>query len=299
MTNDLDIYDTTLHHSESWPGLPLPLPYRIRLARRLDKLGVTYIEIGLAGDRHNQAEFYEAVQKIQFRSAKLALVGGFSQTGVAPSEDPGLRDMLEVGVPVCSMKASAARTGVHAKSPPGYKDLDALGDQVAYLKAQDREVIFAADHFFDGYKEDTDFAVACLQAAQDGGADVLTLCDHSGQALPWEVAKIVHEVAVQFPGERIGILAGNQGHSAAANVVAAAGQGAEHIQGSINGYGTRSGNANLCNIIPDLELRMGMDCLSSGDITDLLALSADLAEVVDQVLEDYMPYVGKSEFAPV
>jgi 2-isopropylmalate synthase len=177
------------------------------------------------------------------------------------------------------------------------ENLRIIEDSVAYLKGIGREVIYDAEHFFDGYKADQEYALETLRAAQRGGADTLVICDTNGGSLPWEVAQITQVVRAAFPDTTIGIHAHDDGDCGVANTLAAVQQGAVHVQGTINGYGERCGNANLCSVIPDLELKMELTCLPEGSLPDLYDLSHFVAEVANLAPDDHMPFVGHSAFA--
>jgi 2-isopropylmalate synthase len=177
------------------------------------------------------------------------------------------------------------------------ENLRIIEESVAYLKEHGREVIYDAEHFFDGYKADPKYAVETLQAAARGGADTLVLCDTNGGTLPWEVSKFTHEIKEIFPNMLLGIHAHNDSECGVANTLASVQLGARHIQGTINGYGERCGNANLCSAIPDLELKMGYQCLPEGNIPELTDISHFVAEVANLAPDEHMPYVGQSAFA--
>jgi 2-isopropylmalate synthase len=177
------------------------------------------------------------------------------------------------------------------------ENLRIIRESLAYLKAQGREVIYDAEHFFDGYKDDPAYALQTLEAAAKGGADTLVLCDTNGGTLPWEVARIVHEVAGHLPESALGIHTHNDGECAVANTLAAVREGAVHVQGTINGYGERCGNANLCSVIPDLELKMGLSCLPEGNLPSLQEASHFVAEMANLARDEHLPYVGRSAFA--
>jgi 2-isopropylmalate synthase len=292
----MKIYDTTLQNSGQWEGIPLTTSQRAAVIRRLDNFGVDYLEIGVP--EQAKIDFAELLAG-PWKDARLAVAGCMFPEEEGIDQEAHLQAFLAAETPVCTVVGRVwdRREGEAADAmPPGH--LRAIEAGVAYLKAGDREVMFNAEHFFDSYKVSPELPLETLSAAVSGGADTIILCDSQGCALPWEVAKIVHEVRVSLPEVTLGIHTHNDGESAVANAVAAVSQGVSLIQGAINGYGQRSGNANLSNIIPDLELKMGIECLPGGHLPQLLDVAHRLAEVMNASLDETMPYVGKSSLAP-
>jgi 2-isopropylmalate synthase len=297
MTGRIMIYDTTFGESDQWAKGAVPPEQIVYLARQLDALGVAYIELGAAG---NGGEYFDALRGLSFKHARAVVVGKTSPVGINPEEDKSLQTLLAAGTPACALLAVASPADFDEDwhgSPA--ENLQQIERSIGFVKAAGRDVILEADHFFDGYKVDPQYALAIIQAAGRAGADTVVLCDNQGSSLPWEVGKIVHTVHHALPGLTLGIHTHNAGESALANTVAAVGQGAALIMGAINGYGDRSGNANLCNIIPDLELKMGYTCLLGGQLPQLLDIAHSLAEVVSGSMNEFMPYIGKSSLAPI
>ncbi|MFQ5409198.1 MAG: citramalate synthase, partial [Anaerolineales bacterium] len=177
------------------------------------------------------------------------------------------------------------------------ENLRMIEASLAYLKSKGKKVIYDAEHFFDGYRDEADYAIRTLEAAARGGADTVVLCDTNGGTLPWDLARIVHEVAARLPDVPLGIHTHNDGECGVANTLAAVREGVVHLQGTVNGYGERCGNANLCSIIPDLELKMGLSCLPEGNLPDLYDVSRFVAEVANLNPNEHAPYVGHSAFA--
>lgn len=294
------VYDTTLHDSKTWMGLPFTDQEKLQLASSLDALGMAYLEIAAPQKPLERSDFYAALNGLPLQRTKFAVYGTIGKVKVPPEKDSRLAAMLATNLPVCTLSATSRKSDLLSIPNPSPADhLERARAHLSYLKANEREVFFAADHFFDGFKEDPAFAVTVLKAALKGGADAILLCDTRGSSLPWEVARIVHIVRAQIPGVRFGIGVSNNGNSATANIIAAVSQGADTIQGSINGYSERSGKTNLCQVIPDLELRMGYDCLTGGDLAELVALSSALSGIIEWPYRNFMPFVGKSEVAPV
>jgi 2-isopropylmalate synthase len=300
MSKRVSIYDSTLRGSDAWPGGGLPDPARADLARRLDSLGVTYIEVGWPADNPADLEFSRQFQQEPFKIARAAAAAVLRGPAVPAEDNEDLKALLSAATPVCTLVGHAWRDRVledRGLTPDAF--LTATTTGVEFLKSEGREVIFDAEHFFDGFKADPAYALAALEAATRGGADTLVLSDTSGGMLPWEAGKLVHQVRVHLPEARLGIGMLNDAECAVANTVAAISQGVVHVQGSINGYGSGAGQANLSNIIPDLELKMGLDCLPSGKLPDLLEISQFLANLMTPTSAPGMPYVGRSDAVPV
>lgn len=292
------IYDTTLRDGTQREGISLSCDDKLRIALRLDRLGVAYIEGGWPGSNPKDAAFFERVHELTLENAKIAAFGATCRVGSKPEDDENIQAMVNTGTPVCTVVGKS--WGLHVrdvlKTNPK-ENIRIIADSIAYLKAKDREVIYDAEHFFDGYKADSAYALATLHTALEAGADCIVLCDTNGGTLPWEIAQVTGEVLQRFPDAMVGIHAHNDGDCGVANTLAAVQQGAEHVQGTINGYGERCGNANLCSAIPDLELKMGYQCLPEGNLPDLFDLSHFVAEVANLAPDDHMPYVGQSAFA--
>jgi 2-isopropylmalate synthase len=298
MSRKILVYDTTLRDGTQREGISLSCDDKLRIAQKLDDLGVAYIEGGWPGSNPKDVEFFERAGELNLANAKIAAFGSTCRVDTDPAEDANLQAMLESGAPVCTVvgKSWALHVRDVLKTTPE-ENLRIIKESVAYLIGQGREVVYDAEHFFDGYKADSAYALKTLQAAVDGGAETVVLCDTNGGALPWEVAQITREFRAQFPETTLGIHAHNDGECGVANTLAAVDQGATHIQGTINGYGERCGNANLCSAIPDLELKMGYNCLPEGNLPDLMDVSHFVAEVANLAPDDHMPFVGQSAFA--
>jgi len=298
MSNQVFVYDTTLRDGTQREGISLSCDDKLRIAQKLDDLGVAYIEGGWPGSNPKDVEFFERIGELDLKHAKIAAFGSTCRVGSTPEEDANIQAMLESGAPVCTVVGKSWILHVKdvIKTTPE-ENLRIIKESVAYLKDQGREIVYDAEHFFDGYKADPDYAMQTLQAAVEGGAETVVLCDTNGGAMPWEVAKYSQTFRERFPDVTLGIHAHNDGECGVANTVIAVDQGARHIQGTINGYGERCGNANLCSAIPDLELKMGYNCLPEGNMPDLTDVSHFVAEVANLAPDEHMPYVGQSAFA--
>ncbi len=298
MSRKIFVYDTTLRDGTQREGISLSCDDKLRIAQKLDDLGVAYIEGGWPGSNPKDVEFFERAGELNLVNAKIAAFGSTCRVGSNPAEDANIRALLDSGAPVCTVVGKS--WGLHVKDvlkTTPEENLRIIRESVAYLKGQGREIVYDAEHFFDGYKADPDYATQTLGAAIEGGAETVVLCDTNGGTLPWEVAQFMQQIKTKFPDVTLGIHAHNDGECGVANTIVAVDQGASHVQGTINGYGERCGNANLCSAIPDLELKMGYDCLPEGNLPVLTDVSHFVAEVANLAPDEHMPFVGQSAFA--
>jgi 2-isopropylmalate synthase len=293
----IQIYDTTLRDGTQWEGLSLSGADKIRIARKLDELGVAFIEGGWPGSNPKDAEFFERAADLQWEHALIAAFGSTCRVKGGPEDDANIRALLDSNAPVCTVVGKSWTLHVTEVLRTNFDDnLRIIEQSLAYLKAQGRRVIYDAEHFFDGYKADPVYALETLKAAVRGGAETVVLCDTNGGALPWDLAKVVRQVKADLC-HALGIHVHNDGDCAVANTITAIREGAIHAQGTINGYGERCGNANLCTIIPDLELKLGLQCLPEGHLATLYDVAHFVAEVANLAPDEHMAYVGKSAFA--
>jgi 2-isopropylmalate synthase len=295
----VDIYDTTLRDGMQREGISLSVDDKLRIARLLDDLGVRYIEGGWPGSNPKDAAFFERAGDLNLKHALLTAFGSTCRVGSDPASDANIRALLEAGTPVCTVvgKTWTLHVAEVLRATPE-ENLRIIRESVACLVSHGREVIYDAEHFFDGYRDDPDYALATLRAALEGGASTLVLCETNGGCTYWDVESITRRVASEFPGARMGIHAHNDGELGVANSLAAVRGGATHVQGTINGYGERVGNANLCSIIPNLQVKLGVECLPDEDhLRRLTRVSRAVAEIANLAPDDHLPYVGKSAFA--
>jgi 2-isopropylmalate synthase len=232
------------------------------------------------------------------KHAKIAAFGSTCRKGSEPAHDANIQALVDAGTPVVTVVGKTSMlhvTDVLQTTPE--ENLRMIHDSIAYLKGLGKEVIYDAEHFFDGLKLDLEYALDTIRSAVEGGADVVTLCDTNGGSMPWEVARYVDLVAQTFPGVPLGIHTHNDSELAVANSLAAVQVGAVQVQGTINGYGERCGNANLCSIIPDLELKMGIRCLPENTLHTLTHVSRAVSEIANLAPDNHLAYVGKSAFA--
>ncbi|MFO7320126.1 MAG: citramalate synthase [Chloroflexota bacterium] len=292
------IYDTTLRDGTQREGISLSLADKLRITEMLDAFGVDYIEGGWPGSNPKDAAYFESVRSLSLQNAKIAAFGSTCRKGSAPENDANIKALVDAQTSVVTLVGKTSMlhvTDVLQTTPE--ENLRMIRESVAYLKSLGKEVIYDAEHFFDGAKLDFEYALDTIKAAIDGGADTIVLCDTNGGSMPWEVEELVRTVAQTFPDVPLGIHTHNDGELAVANTLAAVRAGVVHVQGTINGYGERCGNANLVSIIPDLELKLGYQCVPPGNLRQLTTLSRAVAEIANLAPDNHLPYVGKSAFA--
>jgi 2-isopropylmalate synthase len=296
----VDIFDTTLRDGAQFEGISLTVEDKLRVAEQLDLLGVRWIEGGYPQANPRDAEFFQrAVDELHLEVATLVAFGSTRRPLGRVDVDPTLTALVDSGVSTACIVGKSWDFHVNeALRTTLDEGVAMVGDSVRFLRGQGLRVFFDAEHFFDGYKANAEFALRVLEAAATEGAEVLVLCDTNGGSLPHDVQRIVGEVAGYFgQGQQIGIHTQNDSGCAVANSVAAVVAGATHLQGTVNGYGERTGNANLMSCIPNLELKMGIRCLPEGRLDRLTAVSRHVAELVNLPPHAADPYVGASAFA--
>lgn len=293
------IYDTTLRDGSQREGISFSLADKLRITRLLDELGVDYIEGGWPGSNPKDAAYFDQVSAIDLAHAKIAAFGSTRRKGIAPENDANIRALVDADTPVVTVVGKTSMLHVtDVLQTTAAENMRMIEDSLAFLKSLGKEVIYDAEHFFDGAKLDMEYGFDTLAAAAAGGADVIVLCDTNGGSMPWETAEFVLRARELFPEVVFGIHTHNDSELAVANSLAAVRAGAAHVQGTINGYGERCGNANLCSIIPDLILKMGVPCLAGdGQLPILTHLSRAVAEIANLAPDTHLPYVGKSAFA--
>jgi 2-isopropylmalate synthase len=296
--NPVKIYDTTLRDGAQGEGINFSLPAKVRIARCLDGFGIDYIEGGFAASNPKDMAFFEEMRGVELKHARLAAFGSTRRASKTAETDPGLAAILQTGAPVATIFGKSWLLHVeHVLKTTADENLRMIADSVRYLKAHGKEVVYDAEHFFDGYADDPDYAMKTLEAAAEAGADWLVPCDTNGGRLTSEVARIAAEVAARFPNVAQGIHTHNDAELAVANSLAAVEAGATMVQGTLNGYGERTGNANLCSIIPSLVLKMGRELSCGPHLVSLRSVSLLLDEIADQRPVKSRPYVGESAFA--
>ena len=291
------IYDTTLRDGTQREGISLACADKIRIAQQLDQLGVSFIEGGWPGSNPKDVEFFRRASDLTWTSAAIAAFGATRHAGVPADDDLGLIALIESRAPVCTLfgKSSIAHVTEVLRTTPD-ENLRMIEDSVAALVSYGRRVIYDAEHFFDGARLDAGYAYETLRAAVRGGAEVVVLCDTNGGTLPWQVETRVRDVIAMLD-RPVGIHAHDDAGCGVANSLAAVRAGARHVQGTINGYGERCGNANLTSIVPCLELKLGHPCLHPGSLRSLGRAARFVAEIANLAFDEHAPYVGRSAFA--
>jgi 2-isopropylmalate synthase len=294
----LHLYDTTLRDGVQREGLSFSLDDKLKVARKLDALGVHFVEGGYPGSNARDQEFFARARAMTWQHARIAAFGSTRYKGNRAEDDPNLRAVIDAGTPVVTLVCKNSE--LHVREVLGVsldENLAMIGDSIALLKRHGKQAFHDAEHFFDGYKQNRDYALACLRAAAGAGADCLVLCDTNGGTLTNEVAEIVRAVCAACPGVQLGIHTHNDAELAVANTLAAVQNGATHVQGTINGYGERCGNANLCAVIPNLQLKLGYDCIGDAELRSLTELSRYVSEIANLNPDPHLAYVGASAFA--
>ena len=295
--NPVTIYDTTLRDGTQREGISLSVEDKLKIARRLDAFGIHYIEGGWPGSNPKDAEFFVRAGQEQWRHARLAAFGSTRRRGIAPEEDANLQALLAANTPVVTLVGKSWDLHVtKVLETTLSENLAMIGESVAFCKAQGRETIYDAEHFYDGYRANPDYALATVRAAAENGADAIVLCDTNGGSLPWDIESATRAVRAVCDTP-LGVHVHDDGGCATANTLMAVRAGVTQVQGTINGYGERVANANLCELIPNLQLKMGLQVVPPDSLKGLTDLSHYVAEVANLSHESHMPFVGASAFA--
>ncbi len=293
----IQLYDTTLRDGCQSEDVSLTVDDKLTIAARLDEFGFDYIEGGWPGSNERDAAFFTEVRKLKLRHAKIAAFGSTRRANLKASQDRNLELILRAGAPVATVVGKTWDLHVREALRISHEhNFEVIHDTIAYLKKHVDEVIFDAEHFFDGMAANQDFALKCLSAAADAGADLICLCDTNGGRLPFEIEEMVRlaRAAVSCP---LGIHCHNDSDVAVANTIAAVRAGAVQIQGTVNGFGERCGNTNLISAIANLQLKMGCQCVPQAKLKSLRELSTLVYELANITPIARQPYVGRSAFA--
>jgi 2-isopropylmalate synthase len=292
------IYDTTLRDGTQAEYFTLSLSDKVRIAKKLAQLEIHYIEGGWPGSNPKDKEFFEEIRNYNLGNTRVAAFGSTHHKDRPPDSDPTFQELLLSRAPVATIfgKSSVFQVKEILKTTEK-RNLELITDSLSYLKPKFEELFYDAEHFFDGFKADRDYALKTLEAALAGGAQWLILCDTNGGTLPSELADIIKAVEKRLPKARLGIHAHNDSELAVANSLAAVELGCDQVQGTINGFGERCGNANLCSIIPNLKLKLGIDCISDENLRRLTEVSRYVYELANVHPNRYQPFVGQSAFA--
>src|SRR6478672_3279285 len=292
------VYDTTLRDGAQQEGLNLSVADKLSIARQLDGLGVGYIEGGWPGANPKDTEFFRrAAQELDLRHARLAAFGATRRAGAKAADDPLVAALRESGAGVVTLVAKSHDRHVElALRTTLEENLAMVRDTVSHLRAEGQRVFLDAEHFFDGYRDNRDYALEVLRTAYDAGAEVVALCDTNGGMLPSWVGDVVDDV-LSSTGVRVGIHCHNDTGCAVANTLAAVDAGASHVQGTLNGYGERTGNADLVSVVANLELKLGRKVLPEGRLREATRIAHAVADVTNFPPASRQPYVGVSAFA--
>ncbi len=299
MTTQLWIYDTTLRDGTQREGLSVSIEDKLRIARQLDRLGVPFIEGGWPGANPKDVQFFWQLQEEPLTQAEIVAFCSTRRPHISAAEDPMLQAILAAGTRWVTIFGKSWDLHVTEGLKTSLEEnLEMIRDTIAYLQLSGRRVIYDAEHWFDGYKQNRDYALQTLLTAVTAEAEWVALCDTNGGTLPHEISKIVRDVKQSLPPDtQIGIHTHNDADTAVANAIAAVLEGATMVQGTINGYGERCGNANLCSVIPNLQLKLGYNCLPAEKLTQLTAASRFISEVVNLAPNEHAAFVGRSAFA--
>ncbi|AMV71606.1 citramalate synthase [Desulfuromonas carbonis] len=293
----IKLYDTTLRDGTQAEDISFLVQDKVRIAQKLDELGIHYIEGGWPGSNPKDIAFFKDIRKVKLNQAKIAAFGSTRRAKTTPAKDNNIRTLIAAEPDAVTIFGKTWDFHVHEALRISLEEnLELINDSLAYLKQHVPEVIYDAEHFFDGYKANPEYALQTLEAAQSAGVDCITLCDTNGGTMPYEVAAIIEAVKARI-GTPLGIHTHNDGECAVANTLVAVHHGIVHVQGTINGFGERCGNANLCSIIPALKLKLGRDCISDGQLQRLREVSRYIFELANLVPDKHQAYVGNSAFA--
>ena len=295
---EIKIYDTTLRDGSQGEGISFSVMDKIKIAKKLDGFGVHYIEGGWPGSNPKDMEFFKQAGKIKFKNSELVGFGSTRRPKISPSEDENLKALIKSGVRIAAIFGKTWDMHVtDVLRVSLQKNLRMIKDTIEFLKSKDFYVFYDAEHFFDGYMRNKEYALETLFSAVSAGCDVVILCDTNGGMLTNELGKIVRAISSECCSVTLGIHTHNDGGLAVANTLAAVESGAVVVQGTINGYGERCGNADLCAIIPNLQLKMGYRCVPESKLRELTEASRYVSEISNMRPQDNQPFVGRSAFA--
>ncbi|HIJ74286.1 MAG TPA: citramalate synthase [Candidatus Hydrogenedentes bacterium] len=297
MPKRIEIYDVTLRDGAQGPGIKFTAEDQMRILRELDAFGIAYIEGGQPGSNPKAVELFDRARDMDLKHAKMAAFGSTRHPKSTVEDDANIKALLRAGTEVVTIFAKCSPRHVTAILRVTLEtNLTLVEESVAYLKSQNKRVFLDAEHFYDGYAEDAEYALTVLECGWRAGAEVLVLCETNGGRLPLEVAAATRIARERVPDAPLGIHAHNDAGCAVANTLTAVAEGAIQVQGTINGYGERTGNANLCEVIPDLQLKMGFEVVTRKQLTQLTRLSHIVAELANMTPRDWDPFVGRNAF---
>ena len=293
----VQLYDTTLRDGAQQEGISLSVEDKLKITRKLDELGVTFIEGGWPGSNPKEIEYFQRVSSLSLTHATIAAFGSTRRAGISADQDPNLKALLDSRAPVITLVGKSSDLHVTRILETSLEEnLAMIADSVAYLRGQGRRVFFDAEHFFDGFAADHAYALQCLRAAAQAGAEIVVLCDTNGGTLPDQVREVVRRVGSEL-AIPLGIHVHNDCDVAVANSLAAVEAGAVQVQGTVNGYGERCGNANLLSVAANMVLKMGIPCLTDQQLGALTEVHRYVSEVVNRPPNGFQPFVGSSAFS--
>ncbi len=291
----IDLYDTTLRDGSQGEGVSFTVQDKLVVTEKLDDLGIRYVEGGWPGSNPRDAEYFEAAKKLKLKNARVTAFGSTARPGKTAAKDDNIKALLAADTSVVTIVGKTWAEEVRSSLRISLAaNVDLIGKSIAYLSKRVDEVILDAEHFFDGYATNRDYAMQCLQAAIEGGAKVICLCDTRGGSLPEQITAAVTEV--RELGAAVGIHCHDDSGLAIANSLAAVAAGAIQVQGTMNGFGERCGNANLCTLLPNLQLKLGYKCVTARQLRKLGETSRHLYELANMIPDRQSPYVGMSAF---
>ena len=293
---NVSLYDTTLRDGAQQAGISFSVEDKLKISKRLDEIGIHFIEGGWPGANPKDAEFYARAKSLKLSQATVVAFGSTRRKDTEVDADPLLRELLDTGAEVFTLVGKSWDLQVtHVLKTNLDENLRMIADSIRFIKAKGKTVFFDAEHFFDGYADNAQYALSTIEVAAESGADCVVLCDTNGGALPDDVAVAI-EAAMKI-GVPLGIHAHNDGELAVANTLVAVRAGVTQVQGTINGYGERCGNANLCSIIPAMKLKMGIDCVSDEQLMRLTEVAHYISELANLSPDPKLPYVGINAFS--
>jgi len=294
---DVLLYDTTLRDGCQAEDVSFTLEDKLRIAEKLDDLGIDYIEGGYPGSNDRDADFFKQVEKLKLKSAKIVAFGTTAKFGIKPSQDANLKALLSAETPAVTLVGKTWDLHVRDDLRISQKaNIEVIADSIAFMKKRVEEVVFDAEHFFDGFRANPDYALECLKAAQEGGADWIVLCETNGGRLPGEIRDALAHVN-RFIKTPLGIHCHNDGELAVANTLAGVELGVTQVQGTINGFGERCGNVNLISVIANLQLKIGKKCVTAAQLKKLREVSQLFYELANIQPNKRQAFVGDSAFA--
>ena len=292
----IELYDTTLRDGTQMEGISLSVEDKLKIARKLDELGVHYIEGGWPGSNPKDAEFFIRARDLRLHNAKIAAFGSTRRAGGTADSDPNLKALIEAKTPVVTIVGKGSdRQVLKVLETTLEENLAMLADSIRFLKSKGLTVFFDAEHFFDGFVSNKQYALQCLKTAADAGVDCVALCDTNGGTVPSAFGDIVRTVVAEVPCQ-VGVHAHNGADVAVANTLVGVEAGATQVQGAANGYGDMSGNANMFSIIANLKVKMGIDCVSDDQLARLTEVSHYISEIANIPPSARQPYVGSASF---